>query len=329
MRAKAGVLAILAAALIATMVPARAASGFDGSYLRPIDVAREAREEYGSSAAVTSLCDHLNCWRAKVNGQLRGLDLTRAVQSQYGSGYKLVAVGLHLYDWRAISLPRANYIVQPVIEVASDRWLDVAGVDQGLASFRSVLTTTQNWYSYRAGKTFHPLTPIVIQSDYTSQQWIDDAASTAQPCYDGNNTHWDCPRYNLLRHSQEQYLKRLPQPGTDNRLRAQLSSLAVSQYVGYAPDVWLGAADGGQFAMAPPRATSVSCPASGAQDSRCADATYAIGHELGHAFGLDHSCHAYPSDPNCGKSIMETRKPWDAILLQGEIDHLIGSSYFS
>jgi len=104
--------------------------------------------------------------------------------------------------------------------------------------------------------------------------------------------------------------------------------VAIVPFTGNSPDVWLGAADQAADAVAPPRATSVSCPPTGPLDYRCSDATYAIGHELGHGFSLHHSCDTYPSDTTCSNSIMQTGKPWDAILLPGEVNTLQTSPFF-
>ncbi|TXH66505.1 MAG: hypothetical protein E6Q88_11830 [Lysobacteraceae bacterium] len=99
-------------------------------------------------------------------------------------------------------------------------------------------------------------------------------------------------------------------------------------YSGNSQNVSLGAAGSGQFAVGAPRSSSVSCPSSGAQNANCADAEYAIGHELGHTFGRGHSCDVYPSNPSCGNSIVQAGKPWNAILLPGGHHRLAGVTFF-
>jgi len=281
---------------------------------RPIDLDRAARDEFGPTARAVAVGNHLYDWRASVNSALKPLDVKRAVASQYGPAWKLVALGVGKDDWKAVDVTHLQFVILPVMEVASDRWFDIAGVSAGLARYRTVLTATRNWYQAQVGKTFRYVQPIVIYTDKTSAQWNAISASTEVPDTDPN-------RWNLINEVKKHYLAHLPMPG------AQLA-VAAAPYSGDSPNVWLGAADTDHFAIAPPRATSVTCPATGAQNALCADAEYAIGHELGHAFGLSHSCVAYPSNRLCEASIMQARKPWSAILLPAEIAALQASAFF-
>lgn len=127
-------------------------------------------------------------------------------------------------------------------------------------------------------------------------------------------------RYGLLYAAVSEYRRTYPEPSSSLRV-------VIVPFTGNSPDVWLGAAGQAAYAVIPPRASSLVCPAIGALDSNCSDATYAIGHELGHGFGLAHSCDMYPSALNCQYSIMQTGKPWDAILLPGEITSLQASRF--
>jgi len=293
--------------------PKTSFSVFDNSHYFPIDVNRAAQQQYGPSATATQICGHLYCWRAVVNGQQYSIDMARAVAQQYGSGYVLGAVGVGSYDWRAVQWSALSDEVLPVMPIASDYFWNVSAVQAGLANFQSVLTTIHNWYGLRVGKTFRLLQPLVgfLQSSRTAAQWNALSDSTAINTY----------RYSFLYALIAEYQRAYPAP-------SNLLPIALVPYTGSSPDVWLGAADYVGYAVAPPRASSITCPTTGPLDYRCSDATYAIGHELGHAFGLKHSCDVYPSDPNCQNSIMQTGKPWDAILLPGEISALLATPFF-
>ncbi len=290
---------------------ARAQSGFETQFYRSLDLARAARDQYGLNATVTSIGQHLYDWRAQVGSRNLSLDLAQAVATQYGSSYTLVSVGVHLYDWRAVRFADLQAVVLPVMPIASDRFFDINGVRDGLTRFRSVLTCIQNWYRLRAGSTFRLLQPLVIYTARTGATWNQISANTA------NSQN----RFDLLNAALADYAALLPQPGSALRV-------VLSPYAGDFPDVWLGAAASGRFAVAPQRATSVNCPASGPLDSRSADATYAVGHELGHTFGLGHSCDDYPNFTQCSRSIMQAAKPWDAILLEPEIVRLVQTVFF-
>ncbi len=293
--------------------PIREFSLFDNSQYYAIDVNRAAQQQYGPTARATQICGHLYCWRAVVNGQQYSIDMQRAVAEQWGSGYVLGAVGVGIYDWRAVHWSALADEVLPVMPIASDYFWDVTAVEGGLANFRSVLVATRNWYQLRAGKTFRLLQPLVVflQSSQTAAQW--NALS--------NITAIDGHRYDFLYAVIAEYQRSYPAP-------SRALPLALVPFTGNSPDVWLGAADYTGYAVAPPRATSITCPATGPLDYRCSDATYAIGHELGHAFGLQHSCTVYPSDPNCAHSIMQVGHPQDAILLPGEITSLLATPFF-
>jgi len=218
-----------------------------------------------------------------------------------------------------------EYVVLPVMLVAADR-TSVAGVRQGLARFRSVMEHLRGWYQLRAGRTFPFLEPVWLPTTRTAAVWDQISYATDVPEKRGDTTVRE--RIELLRVAKEEYGQHFPPPGPKLKI-------VLVPYTGDSPDVWLGALaefTGGSFLVAPPRATSVNCPPSGALDSRCADAAYAIGHELGHLLGLEHACQAYQdatSQSRCRMSIMESGKPPLAILLPLEVAALTASPFLS
>lgn len=285
---------------------------FEGQFFRSLDLQLAAQEQYGSAAALTSTGEHLYQWKVQVGKELKDIDVKLAVANQYGSGWSLVAAGVHLYDWRALHFKEPDYVVLPVMLIASDKFFDIAGVRRGLDRFRSVLGRTQDWYTSRViDARFRLLQPLVIPTNLTSAQWNETS----------NMTQQDEHRYALLDAAINAYGEQLPTPRKDLRV-------VLAPYTGESDDIWLGAAASGRYVVVPPRATSVDCPPTGPLDSQCADAAYAVGHELGHAFNLGHSCEVYAGNPRCGSSIMQSSKPPDAILLGHEICSLLKSPFF-
>lgn len=284
---------------------------FESQYYKSLDLERAARDQWGPTATLTWTGDDLYAWKAKVGSDLKSLDLKQAVAQQYGSDYALTLVGVHRYDWRAVRASDLDYWVLPVMLIASDHLFDIAGVRSGLTHFMSVLAYIREWYGQQVSATFRELQPLVVTTDLTSSDWNGISNSTAQPDH----------RYDLFNDAKQAYPSDQPQPG--DKLK-----VALALYTGDSPDVWLGAASGGNMVVVPPRATSITCPASPPIDYRCSDAAYAIGHELGHTFGLHHSCDVYPGFPNCQQSIMQTGKPPQAILLQPEVCILLQSPFF-
>ncbi len=287
------------------------ASAFEAQYYRPLDLERAAREQYGPTATVLSTGEHLYDWKARVGRELKGLDLKRAVADQYGAGFSLVMTGVHRFDWKAFRLAGPDSVVLPVMLVSSDRFFDVSGVARAVSRFRSVLGRVQGWYNGRVDGRLRFLQPLVLPTSLTADQWNDLSAMTAE----------EATRYVLLDSSIDAYEAQLPAPGGNLKI-------VLSIYSGDSADLWLGAASTGRYAMAPPRATSLDCPAAGPLDPMCADAAYAIGHELGHTFGLGHTCDEFPGHPDCSRSIMQVGRPPEAILLQREVCILLESPFF-
>jgi hypothetical protein len=294
---------------------------FESTMFRPLDLAEAAHEQYGSGAAIVSNSDHLYDWRARVKVQSNPdvyldfpINIARAARKQYGSKWIPVAVGVHRYDWKAVRVRDFDCMVLPVMLIACDRFYDINAVRTGLERFRTVLEYVQGWYRLRAATTFTLVQPVVLPTRAPSIRWNELSNRTDAVPEE---------RYILLRTAIDECTRGLPEAGSKLRV-------AVGIYSGDSASVWLGAASVGRYVVVPPRATSLMCPASGPLDAACADAAYALGHELGHTFGLGHSCSddAFPDNPQCGQSIMETTKPPNAILLDEEIEILLDTCFF-
>ncbi len=296
---------------------------FENQFFGSLDLERAVHDQYGQAATLATASEHLYDWRARVQVSANPpqylffpLSISAAVTTQYGPNWAPVALGVHRFDWRAVRFADLDCKVLPVMLVACDRFFDIEGVRSGLDHFRSVLESIQAWYKLRTGgKTFRLVQPLIIPTRSPSARWNELSARTNAIPEE---------RYVLMQTALDEYARSLPSPGPN-------LSVVLAIYVGDSPDVYLGAAEHGRFAVVPPRATSVTCPISGPLDARCADATYAVGHELGHTFGLCHACDShcgFPNNPQCGLSIMETTRPPDAILLNEEIAILLKTCFF-
>jgi hypothetical protein len=233
---------------------------------KPIDISKAALAQTGSGEVVCS--EHLWSWRTK---QGHNIDLNKAAATQFGPAYQAVATGNHAYDWAAFNQSEESHIVIPIMQVASELFFSVGMVRDGLARFYSAIGAVRTWYLNQVGKTFKIHKPLVQYSGITSSDW-----AKLQ-----NDSLVSSTRYNYLDKAQSIL-------NNEFKTLNPNAVYLVTQYCGERADLWLGAANRSNVCVVPPRCCSVWTPALGPTNELEQNIMFAIGHELGHAFGLPH-----------------------------------------
>jgi hypothetical protein len=310
---------------------------FDASQYFGINVALAAQQQYGPTATVVTVSNHLYGWRAVVGGRQYSINMTRAVQDQFGSGYILGAVGLGIYDWRAVHWSALAGKVLPVMVIAGDSFYgdnNITAVAQGLNNLKSVLLTTRSWYQYRAGQTFRLLQPLVVfnQSPYSAAQWNGFSTSGGEVLWDfaWNAYAGAYPAHDLG--SGGAALRVLLAPFTGNS--ATLFDGGFAQFTA------IGSSIIKVFASAPPAVSSLTCSWGTNGDGLlynppCERATFWVAHELGYTFGLQ-DCDASGGPYDCYDSIMQPAfggaasgpLPPATVLTPPQVTTLLASGFF-
>ncbi|MBF04951.1 MAG: hypothetical protein CMP76_16850 [Flavobacterium sp.] len=296
--------------------------------LKSLDFDRYVKTKYGNQAKVVTLNDHLHSWRIEISGKQYHLDVNAVAKWQHGMNYVAVSTGVHKYDWCAINLQDLNFQIIPVIMISKDKWFDIPGVKTACENLLAGLEITSDWYSNQmGGKSFSFLNKVLVfDTAFSSQKWNEFANATNIP----DTTIPD------------------PFPGEPNReileirLRSRFESVfgrpynfdgifCTVPYTGLGTSTsGAGALCRGNYVAQPPSIVEFN-PKTTSNQKMKDGVIYAIGHELGHAFGLKHSCEVYPGASDCWDSIMQnpSNNFSKAKLLFDEINILKISPYFN
>ena len=191
---------------------------------------------------------------------------------------------------------------------------DATGIAWAAANLKSVNNYTRDWYKNKAAKTYQVDPVVVIPSTRSAASWI-------QLSFDSTI---DIHRFDYFYAANSEVISLVD--SVNHRY-------AVTVYAGDRPDAWYGAAAAGVVSVNAPSVASVNCVKFTSNNipavtSACAGAVYGTGHELGHTFGLAHSCDIYPEDSSCWNSVMQQGKAPNMLLLPGEVAKVLQSSFF-
>ena len=287
------------------------------------------RSEYGSTGLAVPDADGVD-WYCRVTDDVLDEDALYAVsmanvcRDEFDSSYEEVLLDGDSNGWACVdwSGDDAAYIVVPVLIIAEDYKSNSNGIGDALSSVKSAMERVQSWYrrKMKSAKTFRLSQPIITMSDKSAEDWNELSCLTASPVdrpEECNDKSSDNDRFGYYYEAQAEAMK----TSLPRWPREQLVVIFV--YTG--PDsspFWLGAASAGPYSANPPNIAV--CPV---DSDTCG--LYSIGQELGHSFGLEHSCEIVKK-PRCFEGIMQNPGDGvlDSVLFRKEQDILDASPYF-
>lgn len=282
---------------------------FDKDFIRGVDLNAAAIEQYGAGSSVRLEKESAWGWKAvKSNGALDGIDMGRAAVKQYNANAKAVLTGVGSTDWVFIDFSAIKQKVIPIVLVTNDKAFDVAGVKNALDCFEGKIIAVQEWIRQQVDKTFDVVQPLVYYTSISSAQfktWDDQRIATGS--------------FNYYYGVRDEIKKQL---GVSYNEKDHIYLVSVfGGVVGWSCN-----------------STPVSLVRSTVFDDKytifsqiahttsgdTADDMYVIGHELLHAFGLDHTPESTPSR---GSYIMWTGRFPNTNLTQDEKNLLLKSNF--
>lgn len=286
------------------------------------------RQVHGPNAQLVSNGPHAFDWRVRVGQQSGNVDFNGIFKALHGPNFRAVTFGAAREDWYAIDFDSGQYEVLPVMIVANEMFADIDRVRTAAYHFRSNILLAQAWYQQQLGRTFGVIgETMTIHSRSSGDQWNAWAHQTSLP---NPPVPPPIPNRDVLLREQEGTVHR----AFGRRIDTPTTILCVGVYTGKGLSAsGFGAANngiGGHFSAQTPLLTEFRGQEYPDTHDLNIAATYSIGHELGHAFGLPHpDTRPDPRDPMSAYSIMgnPTKFFSKALLLNVEKNELIASRF--
>ncbi|WP_338164324.1 M12 family metallo-peptidase [Vibrio sp. 10N] len=292
-------------------------------YKKP-DFQRYCQQQYGWDAIARKSGEHVYNWQCAQGVNHYPMNVAAACRDQFGADHSPVTLGASAEDWRCTSWQEASNKVVPVIIVSANYFYNTTASDNAINAVAAVVQKVKAHYKAQmsSGKTFSLVEPIVALSLKSNQTWHDSSCLTSP-----------------AEHRNAECSSSLPATADRGRLfwdavnevKAQFANkneqtdlvAPIFIFTGNEGEVFgLGAAalewEGVKYNVQPP-----SVAVCDVNDSQCG--LYAVGHEIGHNFGLRHTCDVQPNLARCHESLMQTGR----ILMPFEQEILNKSAFFS
>lgn len=281
-------------------------------------ILRAARSQHGAQATLWPNDGHAFKWAAKKPGDETryGIDLQAYSQkpvAEGGAGYsadwRVTLAGMGKGDWAWFNPFQQNYEIVPFIQVAQDFiWSSADELNKARDNFHHNVKQVAEFYRQKVGSYLTVHDPLMAYSNRSSQKWYD----IYQQCTKAETRFM---LYDVVRQDIETMLGR--------RINSNLI-FVTAQYCGNQPTWDWGAAGGGWLCVVSAFACCHRYNASTAGQWEQTVA-YAIGHEMGHCFGLPHTD---PKQDSTGLALMQRGFPPNAIFTQQELTNLRNNAFF-